>query len=70
MGCALISRRHQGNLKETTVKLFFLFHLGKGMLISIPNNTFPLTVEFDACQVLPCGVYVPTPDPSIHFSLL
>jgi hypothetical protein len=50
-------RRHHSNLKETTVKLFFLFHLGNGMfIINVTQSTFSLTVEFDACQILlPCG---------------
>jgi hypothetical protein len=33
MGCALTSRQHQSNLKNTIMKLFFLLHLGNGMLI-------------------------------------
>jgi hypothetical protein len=33
MGCALTSRQHQSDFKKTTVKIFFLFHLGSGMLI-------------------------------------
>jgi hypothetical protein len=42
-------------LKKTVVKLFFLFHLGNGMfIINITQSTFPLTVEFNACQILPC----------------
>jgi hypothetical protein len=55
MGCALTSRQHQSYFKKTIVKIFFLFHLGNGMLIiNVTQNTFPLIVEFDACQVLPC----------------
>jgi hypothetical protein len=56
MDHAFTSRRHQSNLKKTIVKLFFLFHLGNGMfIINVTQSTFPLTVEFNACQVLPCG---------------
>jgi hypothetical protein len=56
MDCALTSRRHQSNLKKTIVKLFFLFHLGNSMfIINVTQSTFPLPVEFDACQILPCG---------------
>jgi hypothetical protein len=50
MDDALTSRRHQSNLKKTIVKLFFLFYLRNCMFII--NATFPLTVEFDACQIL------------------
>jgi hypothetical protein len=33
------------------VKIFFPFHLGNGMLIiNVTQSTFPLTVEFNACQ--------------------
>jgi hypothetical protein len=51
---------HPGNtkvtLKKTIVKIFFLFHLGNGMLIiNVTQSTFSLIVEFNACQVLPCG---------------
>jgi hypothetical protein len=54
MDHALTSRRHQSNLKKTIVKLFFLFHLGNGMfIINVTQRTFPLTVEFNACQILP-----------------
>jgi hypothetical protein len=54
---------HPGNTKVTLksqlifniVKIFFLFHLGNGMLIiNVTQSTFPLTVEFTACQILPC----------------
>jgi hypothetical protein len=56
MGHALTSRRHQSDLKKTRVKLFFPFHRGNGMfIINVTQSTFPLTVEFDACQILPCG---------------
>jgi hypothetical protein len=56
MDHALTSRRYQNNLKKTIAKLFFLFHLGNGMfIINVTQSTFPLTVEFDVCQVLPCG---------------
>jgi hypothetical protein len=56
MDCALTSRGYHSNLKKTTVKIFFLFHLGNGMfIINVTQSTFPLTVEFDACQILPCG---------------
>jgi hypothetical protein len=56
MGCALISRQHQSDFKNTIVKIFFSFHLGNGLLIiNVTQNTFPLTVEFDACHVHPCG---------------
>jgi hypothetical protein len=38
------------------IKIFFPFHLGNGMLIiNVTQSTFPLTVEFNACQILPCG---------------
>jgi hypothetical protein len=38
------------------VKLFFLFHLENAVfIINVPWSTFPLIVEFDACQILPCG---------------
>jgi hypothetical protein len=37
------------------LKIFFLFHLGNDMLIiNVTQSTFPIIVEFDACQVLPC----------------
>jgi hypothetical protein len=56
MGCAFTSRQHQSDFKKTVVKIFFLFHLGSGMLIiNVTKSTFPLIVEFNACQVLPCG---------------
>jgi hypothetical protein len=25
------------------------------LIINVTQSTFPLTVEFDACQILPCG---------------
>jgi hypothetical protein len=56
MDHAVTVRRHQNKLKETIKKLFFLFHLGNGMfIINVTQSTFPLTVEFAACQILPCG---------------
>jgi hypothetical protein len=55
MDHALTSRRYQSNLKKTVMKLFFLFHLENGMFIKVIQNTFPLNVEFDVCQILPCG---------------
>jgi hypothetical protein len=34
----------------------FLFHLGNAMfIINVTQSTFPLTVGFGACQILPCG---------------
>jgi hypothetical protein len=34
--------------------------LGNGIfIINVTQSTFPLTVEFDACQVLPCGDFTP-----------
>jgi hypothetical protein len=55
MDHAVTSRRHQSKLKQTIVKLFFLFHLGNGMfIINVTQSTFPLIVEFDACQIFPC----------------
>jgi hypothetical protein len=37
------------------VKIFFIFHVGNGMvIINVTQSTFPLIVEFDACQILPC----------------
>jgi hypothetical protein len=56
MGYALTSRQHQSDFKKTIVKIFFPFHLGNGILIIIvTQSTFPLIVEFDTCQTLPCG---------------
>jgi hypothetical protein len=56
MGCALTSRQFQSDFKKTVAKIFFPFHLGNVMLIfSVTHSIFPLTVEFDACQLLPCG---------------
>jgi hypothetical protein len=56
MGYAFKSRQHQSDFKKTIVKIFFLFHLGNGMLIiNVTQSTFPLIVKFYACQVLPCG---------------
>jgi hypothetical protein len=56
MGCALTSRQHQSDFKNTTVKIFFLFHLGNSMLtINITQSTFPLIVELEASHVLPFG---------------
>jgi hypothetical protein len=56
MGCVLTSRQQQSDFKKTIVKIFFPFRLGKGMLIiNVTQGTFTLTVEFDACQILPCG---------------
>jgi hypothetical protein len=56
MGCTFTSRQHQSDFKKTIVKIFFPFHLGNGMLIiNVTQSTFPLPVEFDACQILPCG---------------
>jgi hypothetical protein len=38
------------------VKLFFLFHLGNNMsIINVTQSVFPLTVEFNASQILHCG---------------
>jgi hypothetical protein len=55
MDYALRSRQHQSDFKKTVVKMFFLFRLGNGMLIIIvTQSTFPLIVEFNACQVFPC----------------
>jgi hypothetical protein len=52
----LTSRQHEIDFKKTIVKIFFLFHLGNGMLIiNAIQSTFPLIVEFNECQVLPCG---------------
>jgi hypothetical protein len=70
MDCAFTPRWHQSNLKKTVVKLFFPFHLGNGMfIINITQSTFPLTVEFNACQILPCGELM-SPVPRKHFSIL
>jgi hypothetical protein len=56
MGYALTSRQHQSDFKKTIVKIFFPFHLGNGMLImNVTRSTFPLIVEFDIRQILPCG---------------
>jgi hypothetical protein len=56
MGCTLTSGQHQSDFEKIIVKIFFLFHLGSGMLIIIATqSTFPLIVEFNVCQVLPCG---------------
>jgi hypothetical protein len=56
MDHALTSRRYQSNLKKTIVKLFFLFHLGNGMfIINVTQSTFPLTIESNTYQILPCG---------------
>jgi hypothetical protein len=30
-------------------------------IINVTQSTFPLTVEFDACQILPWRPYIPTP---------
>jgi hypothetical protein len=51
--CTLTSSQYQIDFKKTIVKIFFLFHLGNGMLIiNVTQCTFPLIVEFDACQIL------------------
>jgi hypothetical protein len=56
MDHALTSRQHQSDFKKTIVKIFFLIHLGNGMLIiNVTQSTFPLTVEFYAYQILPYG---------------
>jgi hypothetical protein len=56
MGCAFTSGQHQSDFKKTVVKIFFLFHLGNGMLIiNVTQSTFPLIVESNACQILLCG---------------
>jgi hypothetical protein len=56
MGCALTFRQHQSDFIKTIVKIFFPFHLGNGMLIiNVTQSIFPLTVEFNACQILHCG---------------
>jgi hypothetical protein len=56
MGCALTFRQHQSDFKKILIKIFFLFHLGNGMLIiNATQSTFPLIVEFGTCQILPSG---------------
>jgi hypothetical protein len=49
--CTLTSSQYQIDFKKTIVKIFFLFHLGNGMLIiNVTQCTFPLIVEFDAVR--------------------
>jgi hypothetical protein len=48
------SRLHQNDHKKIKMKRFFLFHLGNVFIISVTQSTFPLTVEFDVCQIFPC----------------
>jgi hypothetical protein len=56
MGYAFTSRQHQSDFKKTIVKIFFPFHLGNSMIIiNVTQSTFLLIVEFDTCQILPCG---------------
>jgi hypothetical protein len=53
---AVLHRQYQSDFKKTIGKIFFLFHLGNGILIiNVTQSTFPLIIEVDACQILPCG---------------
>jgi hypothetical protein len=54
MGCALIFRQHQSDFKNTIVKYSLAF-IWEMLITNVTQNTLPLIVEFDACQVLPCG---------------
>jgi hypothetical protein len=45
-----------GDTKETVIGLLSLFHLGSCLpTIGITQTTFPISIEFDACMVIPCG---------------
>jgi hypothetical protein len=54
MGCALTSRQHQSDFKKTIVKIFSFIWEMVCLLLNVTQSSFPLIVEFDACQVPPC----------------
>jgi 3-polyprenyl-4-hydroxybenzoate decarboxylase len=51
------TRQHKSNLKQTVIELLVLFHLGNCLTtICVAQTSSSISIEFDACVVIPCGI--------------